>query len=403
MNILRRLLAYGRTVLRWDAPLAAIGDRRRQGRIATAVIVRAVMAMCFCRLGSLNSLGQTRGSAFWKKWLGAALPSPDSIGRVAGLIAVAGLRAFGRHLYLRLKRAKALRPPAHGMMAAIVDGHETHASYRRHCPGCLARTVRTANGERVQYYHRLVALSLAAGAGRLLLDAEPMLPGEDEVTTALRLLERVVEDYPRAFGLIQGDALYADPRFFNWALAHGKYALAVLKNERRDLLQDAQRLFADIIPRRVSAAGQENWDLDGFTTWPQVKVPVRVVRSRQTRSVCRQLDGQLHQEVSDWYWVTTLPTQRAATGAIVQLGHRRWDIENQGFNELVNQYHADHVYRHEPTALLVFWLLTQLCLNIFTVFFQRNLKPAARAAASMLHIARLVQSELYLPPARAPT
>jgi len=81
----------------------------------------------------------------------------------------------------------------------------------------------------------------------------------------------------------------------------------------------------------------------------------------------------------------------------------RWDIENQGFNELVNQGHVDHVYRHDPTALLVFWLLAQVCLNVFTAFFRRNLKPAAQAAMSMLHVARLVPAELYLPWARAPT
>jgi IS4 transposase len=101
--------------------------------------------------------------------------------------------------------------------------------------------------------------------------------------------------------------------------------------------------------------------------------------------------------------VTTLPKAQASTHAILHLGHRRWGIENEGFNELVNQYHADHVYRHEPTAMLVFWLLTQLCLNVFTAFFRRNLKPAARAAMSMLHVARRMLAELYRPQARAPT
>jgi len=405
VNILRRLLAYGRVVLQWDAPLAAVGDRRKQGRIATASIVRAIMAMSFCRLGSLNSLGQTRGSWFWRKWLGADLPSPDTIGRVAALVDVASLRALGHHVYQRLKRGKALRPPAHGLMAAIVDAHETHAGYKRHCAGCLERIINTAHGECVQYYHRLVALSLTSADLNLLLDAEPMLRGEDEVASALRLLDRVGGDYPRAFDIIQGDALYADPRFFDWAMVHGKHALAVLKNDRRDLLQDARRLFAEMAPRRIDTAGRrrETWDLEGFTSWPQVGVPVRVVRSRETRGVRRQLDGQLQEEVSDWYWVTTLPAAEASTGAIVAMGHRRWDIENQGFNELANHYHADHVYRHEPTALLVFWLLLQICLNIFSAFFRRNLKPAARAVASMLHIARLVQAEFFLPLARAPT
>lgn len=382
-----------------------MGDGRKQGRIPTSVIVRAILAMCLCRLGSLNALGQTAGSSIWRRWLGRGLPSPDTLGRVAGLMDIQGIRSLGHHLYDRLKRGKALEPPSHGLIAAIVDGHELHATYKRHCRGCLERKIQTTDGERIQYYHRVVALSLVTRDVPLMLDAEPIRPGEDEVAVALRLLDRVIQEYPRAFDLIQGDALYADCRFFNWAIEHGKDALAVLKNDRRDLLQDARRLFEDLPPSRVQdrQVRRECWDLEGFTTWPQVNKPVRVLRSRETRSIRRQLDGQVRTAESDWYWVTTLAKAHASTGALVQLGHRRWDIENQGFNELVNQYHADHVYRHEPTALLVFWLLTQLSLNVFIAFFARNLKPAVKKALSMLHVARLMLAQLYWPLARGPT
>jgi hypothetical protein len=109
----------------------------------------------------------------------------------------------------------------------------------------------------------------------------------------------------------------------------------------------------------------------------------------------RQLDGQVEQRHTEWFWVTTLAPTRAPTGAVVQLGHTRWPIENQGFNELATRWHADHVYRHEPTALLVFTLLAMLCLNVFLAFYRRDLKPAARAAASRLHVARQIAADLY--------
>lgn len=392
-------------MLKWDGPLEAIGDRRKQGRIPAAAVVRAILVMCFCRLGSLNALGQTRRHSFWPRWLDGPLPSPDTIGRVAALIDVQGVRELGHDVYERLKRNKALRAPAHGLLAGVLDGHETHATYRRHCPGCLERTVHTAGGDRIQYYHRLVAISLVTADLHLMLDAEPMLPGEDEIAAALRLLERVVRDYPRAFDVVQGDALYADPRFFHWAAAHGKYALAVLKNDRRDLLEDARRLFQDQPPvaAREGKVTRQLWDLEGFTTWPQAGPSVRVVRSLETQEIRRQIDGQLEELHSEWFWATTLPMAQAPTGTVVHMGHHRWDIENPGFNELASRYHADHVYRHEPTAMLVFWLLIQLCLNIFVAFFRRNLKPAVRAAVSMLHVARSMQSALYAPWPRGPT
>ncbi len=391
-------------MLRWDAALKSIRDRRTQGRIPTEAIVRAIMTMFFGRLGSLNALGQTRGSSWWHRALGRALPSPDTIGRVGGLIELDDVRVLGRQVYTRLKRGKVLNPPAHGWLAAVLDGHEVHASYKRHCSGCLERTIHTQRGDRIQYYHRVVSASLVTQDLRVLLDAEPVQAGEEEIATALRLLNRVVQAYPRAFDLVQGDGLYTDPRFFQWAVAHGKQALSVLKDERRDLLQEAQQLF-DSMPPVILPEGKvrrECWDLEGFRTWPQAGVPVRVVRSRETRSVRRQLDQQLQEEHSEWYWATTLPTRQAPTGTVVQLGHGRWDIENQGFNELVNRWHADHVYRHDPTALLAFWLLAQICLTVFYAFFRRNLKPAARAAMSMLHVSRLLQAELYRSPTRAP-
>jgi hypothetical protein len=360
--------------------------------------------MFLCRLGSLHALEQTRRRSLWHRWLGRALPSADTLGRVAGLIELDDVRALGQHLYTRLKRGKALNPPAHGWLVAVLDGHEMHASFKRHYPGCLERTIHTKQGDRIQYYHRVVAVSLVTRDLRVLLDAEPVRAGEDEIAAALRLLDRVVQAYPRAFDLVQGDGLYTDPRFFQWATAHGKYALAVLKDERRDLLHEAQQLFEPMAPviLREENILRECWDLEGFRTWPQAGVPVRVVRRRETHRVRRQLDQQIHAEISEWYWVTTLPTRQAPTGTVVQLGHGRWDIENQGFNELVNQWHADHVYRHEPTALLVFWLLAQICLTVFCAFFRRNLKPAAQAAMSRLHVARMIQAELYLSLTRAP-
>jgi hypothetical protein len=127
-------------------------------------------------------------------------------------------------------------PDIYGLGVVALDGHESHASYLRHCSGCLQRTIHTAGGDRIQFYHRQVTLMLLTGAlpGReavwLLLDHEPQRSGEEEVETALRLLARVISAYPRAFDLVLADALYAEAPFFNFLLAHGKHALVVLKD-----------------------------------------------------------------------------------------------------------------------------------------------------------------------------
>lgn len=404
LAILRRILAYAQKVLALDDVVASIRDARKQPRIGTAAVARSALVMLLARLGSLNAIEQTKRSEYWPALVGEPLPSADTMGRVVGLMDPDSLREGIRTIYGRLRRSRAFRAPWHGLIPLAVDGHESHASRRRHCDGCLSRKVRSGEREVIEYYHRQVYAQLLGQDFAILLDVEPQRPGEDEVAAALRLLERVFKNYPRAFDLVIGDALYADARFFNFVTSHGSHALTVLKQEQRDLLKDARALFDCTKPIRMHRRRAQitAWDIEGFTSWPQVKVPVRVVRTIEKTSVRRQLDKKIEERESEWVWVMTLPKKQAGTRAAVEIGHARWTIENEGFNETSSRWHLDHVYRHAALALLNFLLLTCLALAVFLTFFERNLSPTLQATLSMADIARKIASELYYRLARPP-
>jgi hypothetical protein len=89
---------------------------------------------------------------------------------------------------------------------------------------------------------------------------------------------------------------------------------------------------------------------------------------------------------------------QARTEQIVCLAHLRWDIENHGFNELVNGWNADHVYRHHPQAIECFLLLAFLAYNIFHAFFALNLKPELRCGRTMTFWVRLIAAEIHAVP-----
>jgi hypothetical protein len=395
--MLGRILRYAEKVLGLRDWLATLRDDRPQPQIPASAVAGGLLVMLLSRLGSLNALEQTAPARLWRKWLGRALPSADTIGRVCQSMGLQELREARHCLYTRLKRGKCLSPPAHGLMLAVLDGHETHATRRRCCDGCLKRVLHTAGGDVTEYYHRLVDLILVGKDLHFHLDAEPIKAGEDEVAAAKRLFDRAVAAYPRAFDVVGGDALYARADFFNHVKSKGKDVIAVLKDESRDLSKDATALWQEVQPV-VSERGrgrQRWWDLEGFTTWPQCHHPVRVVRSEETKTVRRQLDKKEVEEQSQWVWVTTLTRARASTGAVVRMGHDRWGIENQGFNERVTRWHADHVYRHHGHAMLVTWLLTALAADLFAAFYRFNLKPAFRAAYDTLHVARRICAALY--------
>jgi hypothetical protein len=298
--------------------VSGVADRRLRPRIPTPVLVKAVLVVFWARLGSLNALETVKKAAFWKCWLGREMSSVDTLGRVYSGLRVEGLRQGLYHLYRRLKRNKAL-PGMRGWDVAVLDGHESYASYRRHCSGCLRRVVHLERGDRIQFYHRQVTLLLVSGKLRLLLDLEPQQAEEDEVATALRLLGRVLAAFPRAFQIVLADSLYAQARFLNFLLAHRKHALVVLKDERRDLYRDAQSVFSLTSPQSGEYRSREClwWEVNDLTSWPQVTVPLRMVRSQETASVRRQASRETETTRHEWIWVH----HPAGRGGAHRLGH----------------------------------------------------------------------------------
>lgn len=355
--------------------------------------------MLLARLGSLNALEQLRGHrGVWRRALGPGhqVPSADTLARVQALFEPEDLRSLLLEQYTRLKRNKALPAPPHGLTVLILDGHESTASFYRCCPGCLTRQVTTKAGTRTQYYHRDVGAMLAGDGWELLIDHEPQRPSEDEVAAATRLLQRVCRNLPRAFDVVLADALYARVGFFRSVLALGKDVVVVLKHDEWTLNQDA-RALCDMIPAQMHISGRTQrkcWNVSDLP-WGDLERTVRVVRSEETTPIKRQRTKKVEQKKSTWFWITTLSEVKAPTRVVVDFGHRRWAIENQGFNEAVNIWHLDHVYHHEPRAMDVILLLGMLAYNLLRFFYDRNLKPAIRDRVTRLHICQLITADLY--------
>ena len=132
---------------------------------------------------------------------------------------------------------------------------------------------------------------------------------------------------------------------------------------------------------------------------------MRVIRSLETYSVRRQLTKKDELRISDWIWVITLPAAQVPVERAVGFGHQRWDIENHGFNELVEGWHADHVLKHDSAAIECFLLMTFLALILFHALLYLNMKPSLRQGKSTEFWAKVMAAEIYqdfIPPALSP-
>lgn len=264
-------------------------------------------------------------------------------------------------------------------------------SRHRCCPQCLQRRLVVKGEEVVEYYHRGVVFYLVGFRAAIPLDVEMLQPGEGELTAAQRLLPRVVESYDRFFKVVLADALFFNAPFFNFCLGLGKEVITVLKDEDRVLFQDALGVFSFTAPQTWEERNQKirAWDAEGFTSAEGIKVPLRVLRTEELINRRHHDGGGWIQknETHHWEWVTTLPVAQLSTRLLWQIGHGRWEIENDLFHTLATYWSLDHCFRHEPTAILNFILTLFIAFVLLQRFYLGNLKPQRRAHLTLISVA----------------
>jgi hypothetical protein len=376
------------------------------GQISTASLWLSVFWMFVLRIKSFNALEEgLRLPKRWGRLTGRRRPSADALGYGLCRFAVEPVRAMLQQHQKRAWRNKAVQGRRGQKMRLVaIDGHELYSSTARCCPGCLIRDVevKTSKGMKKvrQYYHRVVVAQWVGVTPPGILDVEPIQPGEGEVVAAGRLWERIVEDYGRLVDVVTLDAIYLEGPFLKKVRKAGKHFVVVMKQERRDLYRDADQLRSVQTAQVWEEAGKTSrvWDLPGLTSFETYGEPVRVVWAEECTEKPRMIGGQRERvtEESKWVWVTNLSEEVASARWIQLWGHDRWNLENRGFNELVNLWGMDHCFVHLPRAIEVILLTLALAFLLTYLFFDRNLKPEARAALTRLALAQRMREELAL-------
>jgi hypothetical protein len=391
---------------RWDfmERVATLEDSRQDPDIPTSAVFLSLFGMHALRMGSLNELETNlRIPGRWEPWVGSSKPSADTVGYSLERFALQGLRTWLAAVGQDMKRKKVFRRLyEESYWVAALDGVETIKSFKRHCADCCTRQIEVGGESVVQYYHRDVVLQMVGVVPALPLDVEPILKGETETVAALRLLKRVKEALPRFIDVLTMDAFYLQAPFVREVLELGYGVVIVLKQEERDLYKDAEGLFRVTTPEQAQELQGINgtvkvWDVEGVTSWSQLGRPVRVVRELKTYLKRERIGGKwVEREVEqDWRSVVVFPDGRKPpVDSVRRWPHSRWDEETRGFGELTQHWHLNHSYRHHPVARLACLLILFLAFVLTTIFFTRNLKPAAREGKSRLHLAHLLNDDL---------
>jgi hypothetical protein len=386
VNRLAQFLGYSGKIFALKGLLRRVRDGRSEPRIPVLPLVRCLVLGVVVRIGSYLDLAeQTKSRRRWRHLCGLKGPLDHEVfGYVTERMSPEDWRQNQAQVAKELKRNKAFEScKIKGLLFLSIDANEHFASFSRTCPRCCQRQVEVldSDGKKVkvtQYYHRYVFAHLSGPKFNLVLDLEPILPGEDECAAALRLLGRIRRHYgPRFFDGITADAWYAKGPFLRALDKLGWLWIVVLKREDMDVFQEAVQLSKNQKPNeefRDERRGRQVqlWEVkdlhfsDGYTQTKSVQVVLSDERWTERRVRGGKKCAQPQQ--SRWMWGACQGLCGYPAAVIYQGGHRRWGIENQAFNELTQAYHLTHCYHHDPTSMLVQMLILIFAFTLFTAF-----------------------------------
>ncbi len=79
------------------------------------------------------------------------------------------------------------------------------------------------------------------------------------------------------------------------------------------------------------------------------------------------------------------------------MAKRRWEIENQGFNDAKNRHGMEHICHHHENSLLLQWLLAALALTVERLYRLRFLHRGNHPIYSAIQLVRLLWISLGQP------
>lgn len=383
--------------------LGAVRDGRDEARVTIPldVILAAVLAMFWFQLPSLNALEDQLAHGLWlRRQLGKlgygepfsaeavakalAQVDPDELRALLHRLGRRSLKAWGAGRYLESHMARRLALIGQQRLAAktivAVDGHYLFGTTceKRCCAECRT-TTRIIDGERVTvYYHMTLVAQMIGVHPALLLDFEPLRPGENERTAVKRLLPRLKAAYGDRIGIIVADAMYDTEPFRRQVAELGYRSVVVHKDNNHSFAVEARTALDERDPERLRSDFTHRpspWL--SYRVWEQPAGGRRLVEVRRTTKERR--DGQEHLWKSQA--LTDLPDDRASALAVGIILEERWEIENKGFKQLVEDWKLDRAYVHadRPKAAWAFVALALLAYNAFHIFVYRHLRlnPAA--------------------------
>jgi len=375
---MKKLLTYVKSVYQIPQKIKCLSDNRKRKSIPLCNIVMPVFLMLMLQYESFHTIftsPESMGKRL-RNCIKGKIPKVDAVRDMLSIVEPQEIRAIHESVIDRISRNRVFcGGTIGGYVTVAIDGVELFSSTKKVDPEALCRKLKSGETE---YFYRSVVCATIGESPHIVLGQEMLKPrdgsdkDEGELTGGKRLIRHLKERHGHFADVIVADALYLNAPYINTVLECGMEAVIRLKDERRLIYQDAEKMFNKGYGKVPSFSKKDKkskkdidveiWDLCQFEI-DGVEKKLRVLRFNETY-------GRENNKESRTMWlVTTLETAPPET--LWEMMRKRWDIENNAFHQLKTYYNIDHCYC--GSAVEVIFQLILLGFNMRELYLYRRL------------------------------
>lgn len=266
----------------------------------------------------------------------------------------------------------------------IVDGTGLATSRKKYNKNCIVKNKTDKNGNEYKEYSTYVLeaklvvgeMVFSIGSEFVENEKEKVSKQDCEINAFKRLAKKIKGEYPRLKIIIGADALYASKPIMDICKENGwKYIIRFKEGKIPTLYNE----FKTVVEKE-NESKKANYEYVTKLDYQEEKV-----------NIIRYTDID---KKTEFVYMTDLPIRDKNVEETVNLGRRRWKIENEGFNIQKNRtFDIGHLYSKNQTAIKVHYIMIQIA-HILRQLLEKGIKEIKELVLKLKEISQKIKHEL---------
>lgn len=314
------------------------------------------------------------------------IPHCDTINNVLEEVKVSEIEEIRKYMITKLIRGKIIKKflIRDKYYHIIIDGTGLATSRKKYNENCIVKNKTDKKGKEYQEYSTYVLeAKLVVGEMVFSIGSEFVENGETkeekqdcEIKAFKRLAEKIKKEYPRLKIIISGDALYACKPVIDICKENKwKYIIRFKEGAIPSLYKE----FETVV-EKANESTKANYEYVTKLDYQEEKV--NIIKYTEPK------------KQTEFVYMTDLSITNKNIESSINLGRKRWKIENEGFNIQKNgTFDIGHLYSKNQVAIKVHYLMIQIA-HMLRQLLEKGVKEIKELSLKLKEISQKLKQEL---------